>query len=71
MADVQDEFLSEEDLDLKTLTVEELDAAWTAWLQQAQTTNDQDRTLYSHGVFLHEPPWTTGQGAERAARDPR
>ncbi len=59
MIDIRDEFLSEEDLDLKTLTEEELDAAWTAWLQQAQATNDQDRTAYSHGVFTHEPPWTT------------
>ena len=63
MTEPRDEFLSEEDLDLKTMTDEELDAAWTAWLEQAQSTNDQDRLTYSHGVFLREPPWDkTGRG---------
>jgi hypothetical protein len=52
---LRDEFLSEEDLDLKNLTSEELDAVWTAWLLQAQTTNDRDAREYSHGVFLREP----------------
>ena len=56
MIEFRDEFLSEEDLDLQSLTEEELDAVWTAWLQQAQITNDEDRFTYSHGVFTHEPP---------------
>jgi hypothetical protein len=51
----RDEFLSEEDRDLQSLTDEELDTAWTAWLYQAQATNDEDRFTYSHGVFTHEP----------------
>jgi hypothetical protein len=51
----RDEFLSEEDLDLQNLTDEELDAVWTAWLEQAQITNDEDRFTYSHGVFTEEP----------------
>ena len=55
MISFEDEFLSEEDLDLKSLTDEELDAVWTAWLYQAQSTNDQDRFTYSHGVFTEEP----------------
>ena len=55
MSELRDEFLSEEDLDLQSLTDEELDAAWTAWLRQAQATNDEDRYTYSHGVFTHEP----------------
>jgi hypothetical protein len=38
------------------LTDEELDAVWTAWLREAQSTNDEDRYTYSHGVFTHEPP---------------
>ena len=54
---MRDEFLSEEDLDLKNLSAEERDVLWTAWLKQAQRTNERDRTLYSHGVFIHEPPW--------------
>jgi len=53
--ELRDEFLSEDDLDLRSLTEEELDAAWTAWLYQAQITNDQDRASYSHGVFTQEP----------------
>ena len=52
---MRDEFLSEEDLDLKTLTDEELYAYWNAWLEQAQITNDADAHTYSHGVFIEEP----------------
>ena len=48
---LRDEFLSEEDLDLKNLTEEELFAVFDLWLRQAQATNDLDRDLYSHGVF--------------------
>ena len=55
MIELRDEFLSEEDLDLQSLTDEELDAVWTAWLYQAQATNDEDRFTYSHGVFTREP----------------
>ncbi len=57
MTRLRDEFLSEEDLDLRTMSEEEVEAAWTAWLEQAQSTNEQDRLTYSHGVFLREPPW--------------
>jgi len=55
MSEWRDEFLSEDDLDLQSLTDAELEAVWTAWLYQAQSTNDQDRFTYSHGVFTHEP----------------
>ena len=48
---LRDEFLSEEDLDLRHLTDEELDAYWSLWLEQAQFTNDSDEFEYSHGVF--------------------
>jgi hypothetical protein len=66
MSELRDEFLSEEDLDLQSLTDEELDAVWTAWLRQAQITNDADRYTYSHGVFTHEPvaDGTDPQGTE-------
>ncbi len=57
MKALRDEFLSEEDLDLDSLSEEELDRRWTEWLKQAQATNDRDRKLYSHGVFVREPPW--------------
>ena len=52
----RDEFLSEEDLDLKNLSDEEPDAAWMAWLRQDQATDEQDRRTYSHGVFVSGPP---------------
>ena len=53
--EIRDEFLSEEDLDLRNLSEEELIAYWNLWLHQAQASNDLDRDLYSHGVFEREP----------------
>jgi hypothetical protein len=53
----RDEFLSDEDLDLANLTVEERWRWYTAWLRWAQATNDQDWHLYSHGVFTVDPLW--------------
>jgi len=47
----RDRFLSEEDLDLATLSWEELLAWWDAFLLQAQASNDLDADEYSHGVF--------------------
>jgi hypothetical protein len=56
---LRDEFLSEEDLDLRTLPRDELFAYWDQWLLQAQATNDRDARAYSHGVFmLMEEPAT-------------
>ena len=51
MITLRDEFLSEEDLDLRSMTEAELYAYWDMWLRQAQATNDLDRHTYSHGVF--------------------
>ncbi|MGA1842428.1 MAG: hypothetical protein ACMUIU_17565 [bacterium] len=55
MIEIKDEFLSEEDLDLRNLNEEELFEYWNLWLQQAQRTNDLDQHTYSHGVFTIEP----------------
>lgn len=55
MIQLRDEFLSEDDLDLKNLSDEELDRQWTQWLTQAQVSNDLDKHDYSHGVFTREP----------------
>jgi hypothetical protein len=55
VTDIRDEFLSEEDLDLRNLSHDELMAYWNLWLQQAQATNDLDEALYSHGVFQRDP----------------
>jgi hypothetical protein len=48
---IQDEFLSEEDLDIKNLSEEELFLLWDEWLLQAQATNEYDKDYYYHGVF--------------------
>ena len=63
MTEARDEFLSEEDLDLKRLSFEELVAWWEAWLRQAQATNSLDDHTYSHGVFTVEPPWKPSASA--------
>lgn len=55
MFEIKDEFLSEEDLDLRNLTEDELYEYWNYWLEQAQATNEVDRYNYSHGVFTVEP----------------
>lgn len=55
MTEIRDEFLSEEDLDLRNLSWDELIAYWNLWLEQAQATNDLDAALYSHGVFERDP----------------
>ena len=55
MSDLRDEFLSEEDLDLRNLSDEEFHAWWELWLLQAQATNDLDENTYSHGVFGEAP----------------
>jgi hypothetical protein len=53
---MRDEFLSEEDLDLRNLTESELLAYWELWLHQAQATNALDAHQYSHGVFISAVP---------------
>jgi len=50
--EIRDEFLSEEDLDIRNLSEKELYARWDAWLRQAQSTNESDKDVYSHGVFV-------------------
>ena len=64
MSEMQDEFLSEEDLDLRNLSWDELIAYWNLWLEQAQITNDLDEAYYSHGVFERDPsvPYREGEG---------
>jgi hypothetical protein len=45
------ELLSEDDLNLREMTQEELDRAWDLWFDLAQATNDFDPP-YTHGVFV-------------------
>ena len=43
--------LSDDDLNLREATWEELEAAWELWFDLAQHTNDHDPP-YTHGVFV-------------------
>lgn len=45
------EMLSEDDLNLKDMTDEELGRAWDLWFTLAQATNDFDPP-WTHGVFV-------------------
>lgn len=44
------ELLSEDDMNLKDMSLEDLEAAWDFWFDLAQYTNDFDPP-YTHGVF--------------------
>ncbi len=57
------QMLSEDDLNLREMTREELDAAWDLWFDLAQSTNDAD-PLYEHGVFAQ----TIVSAVQRVAR---
>ena len=50
------EMLSEDDLDIREMTADELDAAWDLWFDLAQSTNLADPP-YTHGVFAPGDPW--------------
>ncbi len=45
------QLLSEDDLNLREMSREELDRAWDLWFDLAQATNEFDPP-YSHGVFV-------------------
>lgn len=67
------QMLSEDDLNLRDMTPEELEKAWDLWFTLAQTTNDDDPP-YTHGVLTSvtwedledldqpETPASTGPG---------
>jgi hypothetical protein len=44
------QMLSEDDLNLKQMSAEELERAWDLWFDLAQSTNDADPP-YTHGVL--------------------
>ena len=46
------QMLSDDDVNLRGLSDEELDRAWDLWFDLAQTTNAWDPP-YSHGVFVN------------------
>jgi hypothetical protein len=58
--------LSDDDLNLKDMSDEELDRAWDLWFTLAQSTNDADPP-YTHGVFVNLT-WDDVQLAGESAR---
>jgi hypothetical protein len=61
------QMLSEDDLNLRSMSDEELEAAWDLWFDLAQETNAFD-PAYSHGVLVG---WTPGSpGRTRGPRVP-
>ena len=68
MIEMEDEFLSEEDLDLRNMTWEELVAYWNLWLLQAQAPNDTDPP-YTHGVLV-DMTWSDVPQAKEAPDRP-
>ena len=48
------QMLSEDDVNLRALSNEELDLAWDSWFDLVQTTNDW-APPYSHDVFVNQP----------------
>jgi hypothetical protein len=61
------QMLSEDDLDIRHLTPEELDLAWDLWFDLAQTTNDYDPP-YTHGVFAGSETLTIDAGTDAEFR---
>lgn len=50
--ETNDQFLSEDDLNLRDLSWEELLCAWDVWLRNASATDEEDAAEYSHGGFM-------------------
>jgi len=48
------QMLSDDDVNIRSMTGEELDAAWDLWFDLAQETNDFDPP-YTHGVLVGLP----------------
>ena len=65
------QLLSDDDLNLKDMTPEELDAAWNLCFDLAQSTNDFDPP-YTHGVFAglkREDEAASGSGEVPGAKE--
>lgn len=54
------QMLSDDDVNLRSMSEEELEAAWDLWFDLAQETNDADPP-YSHGVLVG---WTLESGRD-------
>ena len=60
------QMLSEDDLNIRGMTREELDLAWDLWFDLARSTNDADPP-YTHGVFAGSDLPTSLTPAPQAA----
>ena len=58
--------LSDDDVNLREMTDEELALAWDLWFDLAQSTNDSDPP-YAHGVFAAMGVTTLGSQPREAA----
>ena len=60
--------LSEDDLNLRSMSDEELDAAWDLWFDLAQETNAFD-PAYSHGVLVGWTPLARGENHDESRQN--
>ncbi|MFN7587198.1 MAG: hypothetical protein ACK501_09190 [Planctomycetota bacterium] len=63
------ELLSDDDMNLREMTREQLDKAWDLWFAAVQYTNDFDEP-YSHGVFVGVDIAAIRRKIAEAAGDP-
>jgi hypothetical protein len=61
------QMLSEDDVNLRSMSDEELDAAWDLWFDLAQETNAFD-PAYSHGVLVGWAPAAGGANHDAGGR---
>lgn len=61
------QMLSDDDVNIRQMTRDELDAAWDLWFDLAQSTNDADPE-YEHGVFVNGGQ--AGAGAHERVEPP-
>jgi len=64
------QLLSDDDLNLRAMTDDELDAAWDLWFDLAQWTNEYDPP-FMHGVFVNLTWADLGRPGGPAARSLR
>ncbi len=64
------QMLSDDDLNIRSMTDEELEAAWDLWFDLAQDTNPFDPP-YTHGVLVAGGVPAHVAGADRCAKRAR
>jgi hypothetical protein len=64
------QMLSDDDLNLRDLSAEDLARAWDLWFDLAQATNEDDPP-YTHGVFQNVRETENGRTPDPPRRRPR